>query len=184
MDKYQSIVSKLKTKQVVFDKGMSLSEIKETEKLFDISFPIELMRFYSVGLPVSKGFYNWRDVQKDNVQLIKDALDMPLKGLIYDLEVNNLWCDDWGEKPTDIREAQNVMLKHYDRAPKMVPIYSHRYMPYIPNATDIPVFSIMQSDIIYYGVDLISYLEIEFGFRQYGELSQLDFRHIDFWSNL
>lgn len=184
MDQYQEIVFKLKSKGVLFDRGMSLSEIDETEKLYDISFPAELKRLYSVGLPVSKSFCNWRDTHKENVQRIKDILNMPIQGLIFDLETNNFWCDDWGEKPIDIRDAQSILLEHYNKAPQMIPIYAHRYMPFIPNEIDIPVFSIMQSDIIYYGVNLISYLEIEFGFRQYSELVQANFRYVDFWSDL
>jgi hypothetical protein len=87
-------------------------------------------------------------------------------------------------RPKDIEEAQNVLLKHYDNAPKLIPIYSHRYMPCIAESINIPVFSIMQSDIICYGADLISYLEIEFGFMQYQDIMQADFPHIDFWSDL
>ena len=184
MVQYQEIVLKLKSKEVLFDRGMSLTEIEETEKLYDISFPVELKCLYSVGLPVSKSFYNWRNTSKENVQRIKDILNMPIRGLISDLEINNFWCDDWGEKPTDIRDAKSILLERYNKAPHMLPIYAHRYMPFIPNETDIPVFSIMQSDIIYYGVNLISYLEIEFGFRQYNELAQANFRHVDFWSDL
>lgn len=42
MDQYQEIVFGLKSKGVLFDKGMSLLEIEETEKLYNISFPVEL----------------------------------------------------------------------------------------------------------------------------------------------
>ena len=56
MVQYQEIVLKLKSKEVLFDRGMSLTEIEETEKLYDISFPVELKCLYSVGLPVSKVF--------------------------------------------------------------------------------------------------------------------------------
>lgn len=184
MDQYQEIVSKLITKGVLFDRAMSLFEIEETEKLYNISFPVELKRLFFVGLPVSKGFCNWRDIHNENVQRIKDVLNMPIKGLIFDIENSDFWCEDWGAKPTDIRDARNILLEHYNKAPKMIPVYAHRYMPFIPKEIVIPVFSIMQSDIIYYGTNLVSYLEIEFGFRQYNELTHANFRHVDFWSDL
>lgn len=184
MDQYKDVVLKLKSKGVLFDRGMSLSEIDETEKLYDISFPVELKRLYSVGLPISKSFCNWRDTHQGNVQRIKDVLNVPIQGLVSDLETNDFWCDDWGEKPMDIRDAQSILLEHYNKSPQVIPVYAHRYMPFIPNETDVPVFSIMQSDIIHYGVNLISYLEIEFGFRQYNELIHANFRHVDFWSDL
>jgi hypothetical protein len=184
MNQYEEVVLKLKTKGVLFDRGMSLSEINDTEKLYDISFPVELKHLFSVGLPVSKSFCNWRNTQEENVQRIKDLLDMPIQGLIFDLETNDFWCDDWGEKPIDIRDARCILLEKYNEAPPMIPIYGHRYIPFVPNEIDIPVFSIMQSDIIYYGTDLISYLEIEFDFKQYSELVQEKIRHVDFWSDL
>ena len=42
----------------------------------------------------------------------------------------------------------------------------------------------MGSDIIYYGTDLISYLEIEFGFKQYKDTMQADIQYVTFWSDL
>lgn len=89
-----------------------------------------------------------------------------------------------GGQPERIEEAQKVLLKHYNNAPKLIPIYSHRYMPFIPENTNIPVFSIMQSDIVYYGTDLISYLEIEFGLKQYNDIMQTNFQYVIFWSDL
>ncbi len=184
MKKYQDIIGNLINKGIQFDKGLSLLERTEIEKKFNITFPIELVRLYSIGLPVSGGFYDWRNTNEDNITRIKEVLNMPLQGLIFDLESNNFWCDEFGKKPEDINDARNLLVEHYKRAPQMIPIYGHRYMPFLPNETNIPVFSIMQSDIIYYGVDLVSYLEIEFGLKQYGELIQTNARYVDFWSDL
>lgn len=184
MEKYQDIISKLKTKGVVFDSGMSPKEINEIEKLYNIHFPCELKSFYSIGIPVSSGFYNWRNTNEENTQLIKNILKSPIKGLKSDLEAGDFWCEDWGGKPVVLEEAENRLLMYYNDAPKMIPIYSHRYMPYIPKVTEIPVFSIMQSDIVLYGENLISYFEVEFGLKKYNDILQANFRHIDFWSNL
>ena len=51
----------------------------------------------------------------------------------------------------------------------MILIYSHRYMTSISEMEEISVFSVMQSDIIYYGFNLISYFEIEFGIYRFLE---------------
>ena len=67
-------------------------------------------------------------------------------------------------------------------APKLVPIFSHRYIPFIPNDLNIPIFSIVQSDIIYYGRNLISYLEVEFKLKQYNN-NDITGKYIDFWSD-
>ncbi len=184
MDNFQEIASKLKSKGVVFDEGMSVTEIDEVEEVYNINFPSELKHLYSIALPVSKGFYNWRDTSKHNLEYIKSALEMPLRGLLFDLEINGLWCDNWGQKTDSIEEAKRIFLKHYAAAPQMIPIYSHRYIPFIKDNMKIPVFSIMQSDIIYYGPDLSTYLEIEFGFREYRGIQNKKYEYIDFWSDL
>lgn len=42
-------------------------------------------------------------------------------------------------------------------APRLIPICSHRYIPEEPHDAGNPVFSVMQSDVIYYGADLANY---------------------------
>jgi len=184
MDKYKEIIQKLVIKGVLFDYGMTAHEITEIEKLYCISFPDELKILYSFGLPTSTGFYNWRDMSLDNIESIKNALEMPIKGLKLDLKNGEFWCENWGLQPIRTEEAQRVLLEHYSSAPKLIPIYSHRYMPFIPDNTNIPVLSVVQSDIIYYGTDLISYLEIEFDYKQHSDIIQADFQYIEFWSDL
>jgi hypothetical protein len=47
-------------------------------------------------------------------------------------------------------------------APKLIPIYSHRFIPEEPSEAGNPIFSVYQMDIIYYGFDLDDYLRHEF----------------------
>ena len=54
------------------------------------------------------------------------------------------------------------------KAPRLIPILSHRYMPDDPPLAGNPVFSVYQTDIIYYGYDLASYFESEFPGGQEG----------------
>jgi len=184
MDKYNKIIAKLEEKGVIFNYGMSSQEIAEVEEFHSVSFPIEIKKLFTLGLPVSNGFYDWRNMSLENTKHIKKVLEMHIKGLQSGLMDGEFWCEDWGLQPESIEEAQKVLLKRYNDAPKLIPIYSHRYMPFIPEKTNIPVFSIMQSDIIYYGMDLISYLEVEFGFRQYNDMMQSCFQYVTFWSDL
>lgn len=149
MNKYQEIISKLKTKGIEFDSAMSSAEISKIEDLYGLAFPVELKLLFSVGLPVSKGSYNWRDVNMSNVQRIKEVLNLPIKGA---------------------------------NAPKLIPIYAHRYIPFIPNSEETHVFSIMGSDIICYGENLISYLETEFKIKDYD--NSMRCKYVDFWSDL
>jgi hypothetical protein len=45
----------------------------------------------------------------------------------------------------------------------MVPVYAHRYLPAGRGTHGHPVLSIWQTDIIYYGTDLLDYVRQEFG---------------------
>lgn len=72
-------------------------------------------------------------------------------------------------------------MEKYKTAPQLIPIYSHRYISYIPDGENIPIFSIAQSDIIYYGRNLIFYFEDEFDIKEHGDN---ECQYIKFWSNL
>ena len=182
MERYYDIISKLKDRGVKFDKGISIQEINDIEKYYDVLFPFELKKLYSINLPISKGFYNWRDSSEENKKQIKKALELPLQGLLTDLENGYFWCEKWGNQPSDVKDAKNILFRKYHEAPKLLPIFSHRYMPSIPQESHIPIFSIMQSDIIYYGKDIISYLEIEFKIKKPN--SNMTGKYINFWSDL
>ena len=57
-------VKLLSTNNVLFDKGLTISEISEIQKIYDISFPESLQSFLMAALPISASFYNWRNKEK------------------------------------------------------------------------------------------------------------------------
>jgi len=185
VNKYKSIVLKLKEKGVDVDAALSAAEIEYVEAIYGIKFPLELRRLFSVGLPISRGFYNWRDMSESNIHWIKEVILMPVQELTDEVR-EGVWCNSWGERPIDTEEALRVFGGRSKEAPCLVPIFMHRYIPFIPNSKKTPVFSIMGSDIIYYGTDLVNYLEHEFGFIRREDLPKWisQYKHIDFWSDL
>ena len=64
-----------------------------------------------------------------------------------------------------------------------IPVYVHRRMPDRPHAAGNPVFSVHQTNIIYYGADLRDYLLHEFlGDKDLGRWPIPDsVRRIEFW---
>ena len=44
----------------------------------------------------------------------------------------------------------------------LIPVYLHRYVPCYPDIIEVPVFSVYQTDIIYYWYNLEDYFKIEF----------------------
>ncbi len=65
----------------------------------------------------------------------------------------------------------------------MIPVFSHRYLPDDPNEAGNPVFSVYQTDIIYYGADLLDYFENEFA-QPRPAWRTITPRLIRFWSAL
>ena len=59
------------------------------------------------------------------------------------------------------RLEKEQFLKKYNEAPRLIPVYNHRYMPNIDKKR-VPILSVVGSDIIVYGKDLQDYLEREF----------------------
>jgi hypothetical protein len=103
---------------------------------------------------------DWRN---DSEESIRSRLDWPLDGLLFDVEHNGFWPTTWPGKPGTLEEQRAVATERIRRWPTLVPIYSHRYMPGAPATTGAPVFSVWQSDVIFYGDILLDYLTHEFG---------------------
>ena len=178
---YKDLIEELTSKGVVFDKGLSQAEIEEIEKRYNIHFPIELLKLYITALPISCGFYNWRDTSKSNIRYIKDSLIRPIKDLLeYPSDID--WSDNWGQEPDNEEERKKVILSKIECAPQMIPIYGHRYMAE-GKEKENPVFSIHDSDIICYGKDLFTYLRTEFGIIERPQVILDKLTYIPFWSD-
>lgn len=83
-------------------------------------------------------------------------------GIEFDIKHNAVWLTRWGARPETTEEALSVALSDMATWPKLVPVYGHRFMPLAPCLPGNPIFSIVQTDIIYYGAHLASYLLGEF----------------------
>ncbi len=60
-------------------------------------------------------------------------------------------------------------------------MFSHRYLPSGPQFAPSPVFSVHQTDVIFYGDDLLDYVAYEFGAPPRHPSART---HVPFWSNL
>ncbi|WP_024294764.1 hypothetical protein [Lacrimispora indolis] len=180
---YEEIINIMKEKNVIFSSGINETDLSKIHQIYEIMLPKELIEFYSLALPISKGFYNWKDFSLSNIEHIKSALKRPENDLI-ELVDEVYWCDDWGEEPLDENEKAEVINNFLKTAPKLIPIFTHRYLPSYPDNKSNPVFSIHGTDVIYYGNDLLSYLQIEFGLKDYNDIDYSKIPHVPFWSDL
>jgi len=168
----QFIFDQLREKRCEIAPGLSDGEVGVIERKYDLRFPPDLHRFLQMGLPVlglpgdgrdygeaeviSTG--SWVDWRNDSEEEIRERLDLPADGICFDIEYNNFWRDDWGRRPSNLQDAFGVARESIAAAPKLIPIFGHRYIPEEPSEVGNPVFSVIQTDIIYYGYDLTGYL--------------------------
>jgi hypothetical protein len=196
-DEVSKVVDLLKYQSVMFAEGLSDKEVASCEERFEIKFPPDLRAFLQYALPVGfleserDCFPNWRSGDEGK---LRERLEWPWEGMVFDIENNAFWLDQWGPKPTDLSDALAVARQHFQDKPKLIPVYVHRYLPQEPCTAGNPVFSVYQTDIIYYGENLWNYFEHEFGmnegnwFAKYegwtAEQYQAAHRSIRFWSGL
>ena len=102
---YNELILELSKKGIKFDKGLSENEIENIETEYEIFFPKQLKKFYSIALPISEGFYNWRDKGKENINFIKSIMAKPSIDLIDEID-EIYWCDGWGEEPVGLEKRK------------------------------------------------------------------------------
>lgn len=179
---YENSLNLLEQKGIEFEKGLTLDELKQIEMIYQIKFPSSLREFLMIALPVSKGFYNWRDIQDDNVRFIKKVINKPLSD-IHNMAGEVYWCDDWGQEPGDEKIISEEVIERLKEAPKLVPIYAHRYIPMVVDENP-PVISIHDIDIIYYGENLEDYFNVEFGKKTQDAIQVQNITPVPFWSDI
>jgi hypothetical protein len=164
--KFKQLIGFLKQKDVQFENGLTDEEIHKVQNTFCIRFPTDLKLFLQLALPVSDGFVNWRDslISNDSKQKTLHKLDWPLRGILYDVSNNGFWMDSWGDMPGSYPEKEEIVKRNFISYPKLVPIYSHRYIPSEPVEFNNPIFSVYQTDVIYYGFNILDYFAKEFHF--------------------
>jgi len=154
--------------------GYSSDELDTAQERYGLRFPPDLVELLLDRRPVDG--WDWRTDDEG----IRRALEHPLGGLLFDLEHNGLWWPEWGARPPSAEERAEVVTAVVNAAPPLIPIYAHRYIPAEPQEAGNPVFSVMQSDVVYYGANLDQYLANEIG----GTYKIGPTRHIPFWSEL
>jgi hypothetical protein len=160
-------------------RGYTRSELDAAQERYRLCFPPDLLDLLLDRRPAQG--WDWRTDDKG----IRRALDHPLDGLLFDVEHNLLWWPEWGERPSTVEERAEILTATVGSAPRLIPLIAHRYLPEEPKGAGNPVFSVMQSDVIYYGANLEDYFRREF---TVGSLDRApiveEIRFIPFWSVL
>lgn len=159
--------------------GFAACELDFAQERFGFQFPPDLYELLQVCRP--PGSYDWALDFED----IERAFRWPFEGLLFDVEENGLWWPELGERPTGAADREAVLLAAVAAAPRLIPVYSHRYLPELPNLPGNPIFSVYQSDVICYGANLQEYLVAEFGGAPtYAPGFDGSIRQVPFWATM
>ena len=164
--------------------GMSSEEVAVVELRFGTHFPPDYRALLMDFLPISDDFVDWRGGAPI---AIERQFAWPYDGICFDIEYNDFWLLEWGPRPTNLTDAFAIAAHAVRQAPVLIPICGHRYIPATPSESGNPIFSVYQTDIIYYGRDLLEYLENELSRVVFGEYRYQitePVKVVPFWSYL
>jgi hypothetical protein len=172
------VLAELKEERgIPFDAGLSDAEVNGAEHRFGFRFPPDLRAFLQTGLPRGPEFPDWRGGQEAR---LREWLDVPRQGVLFDIQHNGFWLIEWGPRPSCLEDAFRIANELIAKAPKLIPVCAHRMMPDEPRKAGNPVFSVHQTDIIHYGHDLSHYFREEFGVARWWTPPS-EARPIRFW---
>jgi hypothetical protein len=184
----EKLVAALRNHGIEFESGLSPGEFATIESIYGFSFPPDLREFLELGLPISDDFPNWRTGRRaptGKTDEIAGLLDWPARGMCFDIENSGFWLRDWGPRPDNLEDSLRIARAAVEKAPRLIPVFSHRFLPAEPGSAGNPVLSVYQTDIIYYGDDLVSYFANEFKLDlSTGKNGNEIPRRIRFWNDI
>ena len=179
---YKESIKLLRSRGIQVQAGLTDDEVEKIEKIYGIQFPKSLKNFLMEGMPISDGFYNWRNFKPDNIEYIKRVIYHPVKFIEnYPEEVE--WYREWGKEPECVSDRVQIVRNRLKNAPTLLPVFVHRYMPKTLDENP-PVISVNGTDIIFYGENLEEYFKIEFGEKKHAEIDCQVIKPIPFWSDI
>lgn len=154
----RTVIERLRKCQIQIARGLSDEEFCRIEAPFAFSFPPDLKAILQEGLPVGAGFPDWRS---GGLKQLRLTLNLPIAGLSYEVARGRFWCKQWGPRPADTEQAVKVARVALRKAPILIPVYRHCYIPTSPNLAGNPIFFVCQEDVFYRGYDLAEFFEKE-----------------------
>ncbi|XP_045829790.1 uncharacterized protein LOC123921341 [Trifolium pratense] len=153
------IITNLRNSGIQLQQGLSDAEFARIEAEFGFVFPPDLRAILAAGLPIGAGFPDWRAT---GTRLhLRASLDLPMAAISFQIARNTLWARCWGPKPTDPEKALRVARTALKKAPLLIPIFNHCYIPCNPSLAGNPVFYVDENRIFCCGFDLSDFFQRE-----------------------
>lgn len=181
--RFESEVSKLKKVGVEFSQGLLPTELEDIETIIKARLPQDLRDFLLYAVPTidDKGrvFPDWRRDAEAELNKYQRWVEH-----IFVQEVEEgFWHPIFGPRPETESLAVDVAISVMRSAPRLVPVYGHRFM--VAGYDNSPIISYQGAlDSIVYGEDLRDYLNREFLNIKPADISIDTFLNIPFWSDI
>ncbi|KZV22122.1 hypothetical protein F511_11650 [Dorcoceras hygrometricum] len=156
----EKVISHLKSSGVRVQAGLSESEFALTEAEFGFAFPPDLKAVLSMGLPVGTGFPDWRSSGSARLHL-RASIELPVASISFHIARNVLWSKSWGPRPSNPEKALRIARNALKRAPLLIPVFNHCYIPCNPCLAGNPIFYVDESRIFCCGFDLSDFFDRE-----------------------
>lgn len=174
------VVERLRQVGVRLEPGLSDSELAKLERAYGVVFGPEHRKLLQTALPT--GSSAWPDWRHGPAKDLQGRISWPTDSVIFDVHHDGFWPTSWGTRPQDPSARERQARNQLALVPRLLPLYGHRYLAVDPAFRPSPVFSVYQTDVIYYGDDLVDWVAREFGVAVRRTAAQR--KHVPFWSNL
>jgi hypothetical protein len=161
--------------------GLSQMEIASIESQLGFPLPEDFAYLLRNIRDPGGVLFPWANFEKREYDRV---IAWVLGGIEFDIEHAQLWLERWGTRPATLSTALEIARKDFAGWPKLLPVFGHRFLAAEPCRSGNPIFSIKQTDIIYYGADLAHYLLNEFVDRDWAFHTHAQkIRRIEIWSD-
>jgi len=182
---------------MTFAPGLTTAEFQRLEDQFDLRFPPDLRSWLRFTLPIHDSFPNWRADTAHELQWTHDYLFDGIWGDIDDYgpwstpqytypaghPISPAWPAAWGPLPAEREVAYTIFCEQFARAPRLIRLDGHRFLPDRPLLAGNPVFSIVQTDIIHLAANLPNLFTSSYGDSRWRQ-AMAHVRSIEFWTDL
>ncbi|WP_162799477.1 hypothetical protein [Nocardioides sp. 616] len=171
-------IQRLAASGVRLDRGLSDGELSRVQDRLGFAFGPEHREFLQAALPSGESWPDWRN---DPDEDLRRRLAWPIDGVIFDVHNNGFWPASWGERPDGKDDREREARAHLAGVPRLIPLFSHRCIASDPRFKPGPVFSVYQTDVNFYGDNLLDYVAHEF---RVPPLHPSARTYVPFWSDL
>ncbi|KAK6128974.1 hypothetical protein DH2020_037281 [Rehmannia glutinosa] len=154
------VITHLKNSGIPVQPGLTESEFAVAEAEFGFAFPPDLKAVLSAGLPLGAGFPDWRSSGSARLHL-RASIDLPIASISFHIARNALWSKSWGPRPSDPEKALKIARNALKRAPLLIPVFNHCYIPCNPCLAGNPIFYVDENRIFCCGFDLSDFFDRE-----------------------